>query len=115
VNHENQQNPFESPVLDAQVVSPPPTESDRTGGVIPYKNPSALVAYYLGIFSFLPIIGLFLAVPAFILGVLGLVARKRNPAVRGTVHAWIGIVLGGIFSLVWGGSILFIVLSLGAG
>jgi len=31
---------------------------DATGGVIPYKNPPALIAYYCGIFSLLPILGL---------------------------------------------------------
>lgn len=115
VSDENEQNPFDPLVQDAEMVSPPQGASDGTGGVIPYKNPSALVAYYLGIFSFIPVIGLFLAVPAFILGVLGLIARKRNPAVRGSVHAWIGIVLGGIFSLVWGCLVLFIALSMFVG
>lgn len=54
-----------------------------TGGLIPYKNPSALIAYYLAIFSLLPIIGLFLGMPAFVLGILGLWDRKRNPAIKG--------------------------------
>ncbi|MCH1496985.1 MAG: hypothetical protein L7U72_17320 [Rubripirellula sp.] len=115
MNDENEQNPFDPLVHDPEMVSPPQSASDGTGGVIPYKNPSALVAYYLGIFSFLPFIGLILAVPAFILGVLGLMARKRNPAVRGSVHAWIGIILGGIFSLVWGGLVLFLALSMPIG
>ena len=26
---------------------------------------------------------------------------KENPAVRGQVHAWIGIIVGGFFGLVW--------------
>ena len=115
MNDENEQNPFDPLVQDAEMVSAPQSASDGTGGVIPYKNPSALIAYYLGIFSFIPFIGLFLAVPAFILGVLGLIARKRNPAVRGSVHAWIGIVLGGIFSLVWGGLALFFAVSMFVG
>ena len=29
-------------------------EGDATGGVIPYKNVPALVAYYLGVFSLIP-------------------------------------------------------------
>ena len=52
-------------------------QGDATGGVIPYKNGQALAAYYLGIFS-------------------------MNPSV-GSVHAWIGIIMGGIFTIIWGG------------
>jgi hypothetical protein len=35
-------------------------EGDATGGIIPYKNPSALIAYYCGLFSLFPILGVFL-------------------------------------------------------
>ena len=79
-----------------------PTEGDVTGGIIPYKNLPALFAYYLGLFSLLPCLGLFLAIPALVLGIMGLKKRKQNPAVKGSVHAWIGIVMGGMFTLVWG-------------
>ncbi len=79
-----------------------PTEGDATGGIIPYKNLPALFAYYLGLFSLLPCLGLFLAIPALVLGIMGLKKRKQNPAVKGSVHAWIGIVMGGMFTLVWG-------------
>lgn len=75
---------------------PIPQTGDATGGLIPYKNPQALVAYYLGIFGLFPFIGVLLAIPAFILGILGLKKRKQNPIIKGAVHAWIGIVLGAI-------------------
>lgn len=78
------------------------TQGDTTGGLIPYKNPAALIAYYLGLFSLFPLLGLFLAIPALILGIIGLRNRSRNPAIRGSVHAWIGIVMGGLMTLVWG-------------
>ncbi|MCA9121692.1 MAG: DUF4190 domain-containing protein [Planctomycetaceae bacterium] len=85
-------------------------QGDSTGGVIPYKNMPALLAYYLGLFSLLPCLGLFLAIPAFVLGIMGLKKRKQNPVVKGSVHAWIGIVMGGLMTLVWGIAwILFIV------
>lgn len=71
-------------------------EGDATGGLIPYKNPHALAAYYLSIFGLFPLIGLLLAIPAFILGIMGLKKRKQNPVIKGSVHAWIGIVLGGL-------------------
>ena len=76
-------------------------EGDATGGVIPYKNPKALIAYYLGILSGLPLIGLPLGIAAFILGYLGLQARRENPAIKGSVHAGIGIGCGCVFSLLW--------------
>lgn len=99
---ENQSSPYATSLQDAPSIHSSGSQGDGTGGMIPYKNPAALAAYYLGIFSFIPLIGLFLAVPAFVLGILGLRAKKRTPAIRGSVHAWIGIILGGIFSVVWG-------------
>lgn len=72
----------------------PASQGDSTGGVIPYKNPKALTAYYLGIFSLFPAIGFPLGVASIWLGVLGLKARNRDPIIKGHVHAWIGIVLG---------------------
>ena len=90
--------------------TPQPEEGDATGGIIPYKNGPALAAYYLGIFSLLPCIGVVLAIPAFILGIIGLKKKKENPAVRGSAHAWIGIIMGGIFTLVWGAAIVMMFL-----
>ncbi|MEX1098388.1 MAG: hypothetical protein WED34_20250 [Planctomycetales bacterium] len=79
------------------------TTGDATGGVIPYKNAPALLAYYLAVFSLIPVIGLFLGLPAIVLGVLGLQKRNREPIVKGAAHAWVGIILGGLTTLFWGG------------
>ncbi len=87
-------------------------KGDSTGGVIPYKNPPALIAYYLGLFSLFPLFGLLLAIPAFILGIKGLKLRRENPAVKGSVHAWIGIVMGGLMTLLWGGGLIMIIIGL---
>ena len=76
-------------------------EGDSTGGVIPYKNPKALFAYYLGIVSGLPFIGLPFGIAAFVLGIMGLRDRNRNPVIKGSVHAWIGIGCGGLFTIFW--------------
>jgi hypothetical protein len=73
---------------------PPPKTGDATGGIIPYKNPAALLSYYLGVFSLIPGIGLLLSLGAIAFGVLGLQAAAREPVLRGKVHAWIGLVLG---------------------
>lgn len=86
-------------------------EGDATGGVIPYKNPSALIAYYLGIVSGLPVIGLPFGIAAFVLGIMGLRARRRNPAVKGSVHAAIGIGCGGVFTVLWTIAVVMLVLA----
>ena len=97
-------SPYRPPRADARPTRrrprPHEQEGDATGGVIPYKNPAALTAYYLGLFSLFPVLGLFLAVPAFIFGIIGLNKRKENPAVKGSVHAWIGIIMGGLLTVV---------------
>jgi hypothetical protein len=104
------ENPYQAPQPNIQYQQQAPTEGDATGGLIPYKNAPALIAYYLGLFSMFPCIGLFLGIPAVILGIMGLRKRAANPAVKGSVHAWIGIVMGGIFTVVWGIAwVLFII------
>lgn len=89
------------PLIGAAPASPPAPQGDATGGLIPYKNGPALLAYYLGLFSLIPGLGSPLGIAAFILGLKGLAKRKREPHVRGTVHAWVGIIMGGIFGLLW--------------
>jgi hypothetical protein len=74
-------------------------EPDATGGVIPYKNPSALIAYYCGVFSVIPCFPI--GVAGVILGVMGLRYANEHPTARGKAHAWIGIVAGGLFGLLW--------------
>lgn len=78
---------------------PPPTQTpgDATGGLIPYKNVPALAAYYLAIFSLIPLIGMVLGLAALVLGIVGLKKAARQPEVKGKVHAWVGIIVGGLF------------------
>ena len=52
-------------------------------------------------FSLIPFIGILLGITAFVLGILGLRYRRRNPAAGGAVHAWIGIAVGGLFGFGW--------------
>jgi hypothetical protein len=103
----NEQNPYEAGGRPERQAAPssrgdqPVVEGDATGGIIPYKNPKALIAYYLGILSGLPLIGLPLGLAALILGILGLRDRSQNPVIKGSVHAAIGIGCGGFFFLLW--------------
>ena len=76
-----------------------PMRDDSLRRLIPYRNPAALWAYYLAIFSLLPCFPLGIA--AFVLGLRGLTAVKERPLIHGTAHAWIGVVLGGFCALVW--------------
>lgn len=86
-------------------------QGDTTGGLIPYKNPTALTSYYLAVGSLIPCLGLFLGPVAFFLGWRGLAYGKANPIVKGVAHAWVGILLGGFCSLVNIGLILFALFS----
>lgn len=67
--------------------------------LIPSRNGAALAAYYLGLFSLFPCLGFFLGVAAVVLGIQGLRNERRDSAVRGGAHAWIGIICGGLFGL----------------
>ena len=83
---------------------PVTAKTDATGGVIPYRNPPALIGYYLGVFSLIPypIVTCPMGVVAFLLGCAGLAYRARNKAARGSLHALVGIVVGGTCAVVWG-------------
>ena len=94
--------------------APAASEGDATGGLIPYKNSPALIGYYLAVFSLIPCLGMPLGIAAVVCGVLGLKKRRENPAVKGTAHAWVGIVLGGLTTLVWGGSIIAMIVGAAA-
>jgi hypothetical protein len=87
----------------------PAQAGDGTHGVIPYKNMPALLAYYAGVFSVIPFFPIGLT--ALFLGIAGLRARTRNPAIKGSIHAWIGIVIGGFVGLLWLGVTIMILIA----
>src|SRR5262245_16423864 len=93
----------------APAAAAPATSAPGSGVevLIPYKNTAALTAYYLGVFSI--VCGLILGLPALILGIIGLKHADRHPEARGKVHAWIGIVLGSLTTLISLAAIAFIV------
>lgn len=70
--------------------------SDAVNKVIPYRNIPALAGYYCGVFALIPLLGIVLGLIALGLGIVGLRVARSNPAAGGKVHAWIGIVLGGL-------------------
>ncbi len=98
-------NPYAHTSSTAEYRAPQHTgEGDATGGIIPYKNPHALIAYYLGIVALFPLLGVPFGIASFVLGIMGLRNRRKNPAIKGSVHAIVGIVFG-IFSMLLGGLI----------
>lgn len=74
-------------------------EFDFFAWLIPYKNPPALIAYYLAVFAIVPLFSIFLGIPAVILGIKGLKKRSQDRTIMGAVHAWFGIICGGLFAL----------------
>lgn len=78
---------------------PPSGRANDSGGLIPYRNVPALVGYYLGVFSLLPFLGALLGPVAVALGTVGLVKVSRQPQCRGTAHAIVAIVMGGLFGV----------------
>ncbi len=72
------------------------TKSTKGSKLIPTGNSSALISYYCGIASCFPLIGLPLAVFAFLMGIKGLKNFKENPNAYGKGHSITGIVLSSI-------------------
>jgi hypothetical protein len=97
--------------LIAAIVNAPPTVAQPIGSstdsrapaLIPYKNPAALVGYYLSVFSLIPVVGAFLGLAAVGCGIAGRRAYRRDRRHGGAAHAWVAIILGSLTSLVnWG-------------
>ena len=97
--------PAAPPPLPASTVAASPS-GGVVATIIPYKNVPALVAYYCAVFSLIPCVGAILGLVALVLGVIGLRRARLHPEAKGKVHAWIGIIVGGIFGLLWLGVII---------
>lgn len=74
--------------------------------LIPAKNPQALIAYYCGVFGLA--CGIILGPIALIFGILGL--RNYPKLGVGRTHAWVGIILGGLETLVSLGFLVGVIL-----
>lgn len=78
------------------MANPPPVpgNNDVVSTMVPYKNVPALVAYYLAVFSLIPVLGIPLGIGAVIFGIVGLQKAANHPEAKGKVHAWIGVIGG---------------------
>jgi hypothetical protein len=98
---------LERPRRIARNIRRDPTD-ETVSTIIPYKNGRALLAYYLGVFSFIPCVGLLLGPAALILGILGLRYVKANPTAKGTGHAIAGVIMGVLTTLGYWGLVILI-------
>ncbi len=113
---------LDEPALAAIVQAPPtvstgvapPADDAPLSGVIPYRNPAALIGYYLVVFSLIPIFGILLGIPAFVLGIVGLRKRLKNPRLKGLAHAWIAIIGGALTTLLWLGLLVTVMVGFSA-
>jgi len=80
----------------SSATSQPTQASSSVTTIIPYTNPSALIGYYLGVFSCFPLLGLPLAIGELILGFMGLQKALRQPESKGKVHAIVALATGSI-------------------
>ena len=85
--------------VSAYQVSTTTAKEDPLRMVLPIgRSGWAIVAGYLGLFSVLFVFAPF----ALLAGVLGLREIKRKPELMGAGRAWFGIVMGGLFSALYG-------------
>lgn len=59
----------------------------------------AIASGYLGLLSFLPLIGLVIGMLAVFCGILAIVDINKHPEKHGLVRAWFGIVMGGLMAI----------------
>lgn len=108
---EVEQDSLTPPTVVPEVFEADPRLDSPVQNVIPYRNQCALIGYYFGVFSLIPVLGILLALPAIILGVIGLVTGLKQTKRRGKVHAIVAIILGivgsynyvAIIMTIWGG------------
>jgi hypothetical protein len=112
-NHPAADNPQQQPYAPPQTYQQP--GADATGGLIPYKNPPALIGYYMSVASLIPLLGNILGLVAIIFGIVGLKRRAANPVIKGTAHCWVAIILGSITFLGYNGCVIFSVIAAATG
>jgi hypothetical protein len=66
----------------------------RITKLIPYRNPKALIGYYLGFVGLIPLAGFPFGVAAMVLGLMGILDSGVNPQAKGRNHAIVALILG---------------------
>ena len=80
----------------APTAEPAPPSVPRTGfkRLVPMENRQALAAYYVGVASLIPILGIILGPAAIVYGIEGIRHARQQPAHHGKTHATFGIIVG---------------------
>ena len=96
-------NPYQAPLaepspLGGEVVYAAATSS-TPATVVPGQNGPAQVAFYLGLCSIVPCLGLPLGAVAVYYALQGFRLQNENPVVGGGTQAWIGVIAGSLFGL----------------
>ena len=78
----------------ARTAAPPCPINVTFESIVPVRNRHALGAYYCGLFSGFPFLGLPLGLIGIVQGIKGLRLNARYPEVKGKTHAWVGIIAG---------------------
>lgn len=111
----NEDRPRPISTSSARRPAPPDLAPDDDGclaTLIPYRNTPALIGYYLAVFGLVPFLGLPLALAAIPLGIAGIRRYRRDPRVKGLVHAWFALLVGLLASALWLGLITLIVVAI---
>jgi hypothetical protein len=79
----------------------PPSAVERA--LLPVGRPaSAIVAGYMGLLSFFPLLGFFAGICGVVTGIMALKKMNADPSLSGRGRAWFGIIAGGILGLLQG-------------
>ncbi len=79
---------------------PAPGAVDRL--LLPVGRPvSAIVAGYMGLLAFFPLIGILFGILGVVFGVVALRAIANDPELSGKGRAWFGIIAGALMALLW--------------
>ncbi len=100
---------LQAPPTISAGVTPHVGDDDPISKLIPHRNPFALTAYYLGLFSLIPGTGFLLGPAGLILRVIGLRRRARDPHIKGAAHAWTGIICGLLSIMIHYGAIVSLI------
>lgn len=73
-------------------------QEDGLGMILPAQNPFSLWAYYTGMFSFIPVIGVPLAIIAIATGIMGIHRYRSVKGAKGILHSVCGLLFG-LFSI----------------
>jgi hypothetical protein len=95
-------NPYQTPLAEPSPLAGEVVYASVAGStppIVPGQNGPAQVAFYLGLCSIVPCLGLPLGAAAVYYALQGFRLQQENPIVGGGTQAWIGAIAGSLFGL----------------